>query len=47
MITENNIEFYALIVLYNPEDSIYLKNIKSLLELNIKVIIYDNSTSIE
>lgn len=44
---ENNINFYALIVLYNPEDDSYLENIKSLKKLNVKIIIYDNSTSIE
>ena len=44
---QDDIKFYALIVLYNPEDKSYIKNIQSLLQVNIKVIIYDNSTSLE
>lgn len=36
--------FYAGIVLYNPENEIFIKSIDILLKLNIKVIVYDNST---
>ena len=47
VIEENNLKkiFYAGIILYNPEDKMYLKSIKVLLSLGLKVVIFDNSTS--
>lgn len=35
--------FYGIIVLYNPETDLFLENIKLLVELGIKVYVYDNS----
>ncbi|WP_313366856.1 hypothetical protein [Sphingobacterium mizutaii] len=44
---EENYEFFGLIVLYNPDTNLYLNNISTLLDLNINVIIYDNSTQLK
>jgi len=47
MTDNNNTRFYALIVLYNPKDSLFIENVRKLLLNDVSVIIYDNSTSFE
>lgn len=37
--------FYAGIILFNPENSLYLNSIKVLLSLGVKIVVFDNSTT--
>lgn len=39
--------FYAGIILFNPENELFIKSIKILFSLNVKIIVFDNSTTSE
>lgn len=49
MIKDINVKkiFYAGFILFNPKDNLYLKSIQILLAKEVKIIVFDNSTSNE
>ena len=46
-IFENEKKFYAGIILFNPENELFVRSIEILLSCKIKVIVFDNSTKLE